>query len=138
MTRIWKEGLHAIPSVGVSLLPKVACPACWPAYAAVLSSLGLGFLISAKYLLPLTAAFLAFTAGSLGFRASQNHAFGPFWLGSFAVAVVLVGKFYFDWAPATYCGAGLLIVASAGVHGRAGAQSRFVLTAFRPRAALQP
>ena len=36
----------------VSLLPKVICPMCSPAYAAVLSSVGLGFLVSTAYLLP--------------------------------------------------------------------------------------
>src|SRR5260370_27513328 len=52
-----KQGLLAFPGIGVSLLPKLMCPACWPAYAAVLSSVGLGFLISTTYLLPLTALF---------------------------------------------------------------------------------
>lgn len=49
----WKHGLLSLPGVTVSLLPKLMCPACWPAYAGLLSSLGLGFLISARYLLPL-------------------------------------------------------------------------------------
>src|SRR5262249_33508534 len=34
----WRVSLGALPGIGVSLLPKVACPACWPAYAGVLSS----------------------------------------------------------------------------------------------------
>jgi mercuric ion transport protein len=38
-----KQGLLALPGVGVSLLPKLTCPACWPAYAGLLSSVGLGF-----------------------------------------------------------------------------------------------
>jgi len=54
----WKQGMLALPSIGVSILPKLACPACWPAYAGLLTSIGLGFLISVVYLLPLTAAFL--------------------------------------------------------------------------------
>jgi len=58
MNRTWKQSFMTIPGVGVSLLPKLACPFCWPAYAGLLSSVGLGFLISAKYLLPITAAFL--------------------------------------------------------------------------------
>jgi len=57
MSRMWKESLVTIPGVGVSLLPKLACPLCWPAYAGLLTSLGLGFLISAKYLLPVTCAY---------------------------------------------------------------------------------
>ena len=44
--RTWKETALAVPGVGVSMLPKVICPVCSPAYAAVLSSLGLGFLVT--------------------------------------------------------------------------------------------
>jgi hypothetical protein len=64
--RTWKQNLLAVPGIGLSLLPKVACPACWPAYAGLLSSLGLGFLVSTAYLLPMTAAFLFWLWGCLG------------------------------------------------------------------------
>lgn len=62
----WKEGVIAGPAVGVSLLPKFVCPLCSPAYAALLSSLGLGFLVSTTYLLPLTFVFLSLAIGALG------------------------------------------------------------------------
>src|SRR5260370_5381255 len=90
---MWKQGLLALPSVGVSLLPKLACPACWPAYAGLLSSLGLGFLISVVYLLPLTTAFLVLALGALAFRAKERHRYGPFLLGIVAASGVLLGKF---------------------------------------------
>lgn len=109
---IWKQGFLAGPGVGVSLLPKLMCPACWPAYASILSSLGLGFLISARYLFPVTAVFLTLAVGSLWFRASQRRGFAPFWIGLFAASAILSGKFYFDAAAAMYGGAGLLVVAS--------------------------
>ena len=107
-----KQAVAALPGIGVSLLPKLMCPACWPAYAGVVSAVGLSFLISAKYLLPLTAAFLAIAAFALGFRASRRHGYGPFWVGLLAAAVILTGKFYFDAEQATYTGIGLLVVAS--------------------------
>jgi mercuric ion transport protein len=107
-----KQGLLALPGVGVSLLPKLMCPACWPAYASVLSSLGLGFLISTTYLLPLTALFLIVAVGSLGFRASGRRGLGPLWMGVAAGALILGGKFYLESAPVTYAGIGFLIVAS--------------------------
>ncbi|MGI8961711.1 MAG: MerC family mercury resistance protein [Bryobacteraceae bacterium] len=107
-----KRMLLALPGVGVSLLPKLMCPACWPAYAGIISALGLGFLISEKYLLSLTFIFLAITTTALAFRASKRHGYGPFWLGLIAGAVILTGKFYFDAAQATYTGIGLLIAAS--------------------------
>src|SRR6266851_2829435 len=29
MNRAWKQSLMTLPGVGVSILPKLACPACW-------------------------------------------------------------------------------------------------------------
>jgi len=109
---MWKRSFALLPGIGVSLLPKLICPMCWPAYAGLVSALGLGFLISTKYLLPLTVTFLAVTATALGFRASRRHGYGPLSLGLVAAALVLIGKFYFDAVQATYGGVGLLIVAS--------------------------
>src|SRR6266851_8609126 len=111
-TRTLKQGLLSLPGVSVSLLPKLMCPACWPAYAALLSSIGLGFLISTTYLLPLTALFLAVAIGSLGFRASSRRGLGPLWMGVASGAVILGGKFYLESAPVTYSGVGFLVVAS--------------------------
>lgn len=39
----WRRGLAVAPGVGLEFLPKLACPACWPAYTALVSSLGLSF-----------------------------------------------------------------------------------------------
>src|SRR5260370_5459632 len=111
-TPTFKQGLLALPGVGVSLLPKLMCPACWPAYAAVLSSVGLGFLISTTYLLPLTALFLIVAIGSLGFRASSRRGLGPLWMGVAAGILIPGGKFYLESTPVTYVGIGFLIVAS--------------------------
>src|SRR5207245_11529380 len=93
----WRQALVAAPTIGVSILPKLACPACWPAYAGLLTSIGLGFLISVKYLLPLTAAFLVLALAAMLIRA-KNHrrGYGPFVLAVFAVSGVLVGKFVWD------------------------------------------
>ena len=107
-----KQGLLALPGVGLSLLPKLMCPACWPAYAAVLSSLGLGFLISTTYQLPLTALFLIVAVSSLGFRAASRRGLGPLRMGVAAGALILGGKSYLESTPITYAGIGFLIVAS--------------------------
>lgn len=112
MSRTWKQSLVALPGVGVSLLPKLACPLCWPAYAGLLSSVGLGFLISTKYLLPLTIAFLVIALGALAFRAKNRHGYGPFLLGLIAAIGVLVGKFDWNSNPALYSAVALLVVAS--------------------------
>ena len=111
-TSALKQGLLALPGVSMSLLPKLMCPACWPAYAAVLSSVGLGFLISTNYLFPLTVVFLTVALGSLGFRASSRRGLGPLWVGLGAAALILGGKFYLESTSVTYAGVGFLIVAS--------------------------
>lgn len=112
VNRTWKETALAVPGVGVSVLPKVICPVCSPAYAAALSSLGLGFLASTTYLLPVTVAFLAVAVGALAFRASSRRGLQPFWIGVIAAGSVLAGKFWLDSAWITYAGIGLLVVAS--------------------------
>ena len=59
------------------LLPKLFCPLCWPLYAGIVSSVGLGFLIGTAYLLPITSAFLMLTLAVLGFLARQRRGYGP-------------------------------------------------------------
>lgn len=104
--------LTVLPAVGVSLLPKLACPACWPAYAGLLSAVGLGFLMETKYLLPLTVLFLVVAVGALRWRAQNRKGHGPFVVGLLAAAIVVVGKFNFESNPAMYGGIALLVGAS--------------------------
>jgi len=102
----------AVPSIGVSMLPKLACPACWPAYAGLLTSIGLGFLISVKYMLPLTAAFLVLALAAMLFRAKNRRGYGPFVLAMFAASGVLLGKSVWDSRLTVYGAIGLLVIAS--------------------------
>lgn len=110
--RTLKETALAVPGVAVSMLPKVICPICSPAYAAVVSSVGLGFLVETTYLLPITVAFLAIAVGSLALRASNPRGLRPFWIGVIAAGGVVAGKFWLGATAITYAGIGLLIVAS--------------------------
>lgn len=112
MSRNRKQGLLALPGIGVAMLPKLACPVCWPAYAGLLSSIGLGFLISAAYLLPLTIAFLTLTLATLAYRARDRRGFGPFWLGLFAAVGILLGKFLWESNAAIFSSVGIIVVAS--------------------------
>jgi len=108
----WRQGLLAVPGIGVALLPKLACPLCWPLYAGIVSSLGLGFLISTAYLLPFTVGFLSLTLVVLGFRARQRRGYRPLLLGVAASAAALTGKFFMDSNAVTYSGICLLVAAS--------------------------
>lgn len=112
--RTWKQNLLAAPGIGLSLLPKIACPACWPAYAGLLSLIGLGFLVpNQTYLLPLTVAFLLIAVGTLAFRARRRRGYWPFALGILGASLILLGKFSLASIPVLYAGLGLLILASA-------------------------
>lgn len=108
----WKSSLVTAPGIAFAFLPKLACPVCWPAYAGLLSALGLGFLLDARYLMPLTAAFLALAVGALAFRARSRRGYGPFGLGLVAGIGVLIGKFAFDSNVAMYGGLAVLVAAS--------------------------
>lgn len=106
-----KLGLLTVPGVAISLLPILACSLCWPAYAALLSSLGLGFLGSSTYLLPLTGALLAVAVTGLGLQI-KNAGYGPFGFGLVSGGAILAGKFMINSNLTTYAGVALLVIAS--------------------------
>ena len=111
-SRTWKRGVFGLPAVGLSLLPKVVCPMCSPAYAALSSALGVGFLASTRYLFPLTTVLLSVAVASMFIGATTRRGRGPFWTGVAAAAGILFGKFSLDSARVMYAGVGLLVVAS--------------------------
>ncbi len=79
----------------LAFLTRLLCPACWPAYAGLLSSMGLGFLLKTAWLLPLTMITLVFVIGSLAFRARARRGYGPFILGLLGSGALLIGQFVF-------------------------------------------
>src|SRR4051794_15819271 len=105
----WKNLLAVIAAVGASLLPVGTCPLCWPAYAGLLGTLGLGFLLDKTYLLPMTMALLGLALVSLVYRARTRHGYWPFALGIVAVSMVLAGKLAFFFDPLVYLGLALLL-----------------------------
>ncbi len=120
------EGLtvFGIPAAGLAALP--ACPACYPVYAGILSSLGLTALIDPAAQTALTAFFLAVVVAALAFHARRRHSYGPLGVGLAGSVVVLAGKFVLGWSPITYAGVALLMGASAwnlwSIKARSGGQ----------------
>jgi hypothetical protein len=108
----WRRALLVLPAIGVSFVPGLTCPACWPGYAAVLSALGVGFIPTVPYLLPLTVGFLIVALAALAFRAETRVSLA---VGVAASLLVLIGKFVLVSNPVTYAGAGLLAAASLSV-----------------------
>lgn len=101
-----------VPGALLSILPVVSCPSCWPAYAGVLGSLGVPFLMDASWLLPLTAGALLLALAGLGYRARQRRGFGPLLLGAASAAGILLGKFAIGLNATVYAGTALLVAAS--------------------------
>ena len=108
----WKRAAAFLPGLGVALLPKLTCPMCWPAYAGLLSTVGLGFLVSERYFFTLSAGFLLLSVGALAFRAPERRGYGPAALGLLAVVLILAGKFGVDSSSLMYSGVGLLLLSS--------------------------
>lgn len=88
----WSSSVAVLPAM-VALVPNVVCPACWPAYTALLSSLGVGFLPTGRYLLPATLLALTIPLGVLAVRARRGHRLLPLVLGVVGATTLVVGRF---------------------------------------------
>jgi len=92
----WRNPLGAMSGATLLIfLTRLLCPVCWPVYAGLLSSMGLGFLLKTTWLLPLTMITLVFVMASLAFRARARRGYGPFILGLLGSGALLVGQFIF-------------------------------------------
>lgn len=107
-----RSTLAVLPGVGVALMPKVACPLCWPAYAGALSAAGLPFLMEDRWLLPISAVLLLAAFLALAWRAERRHGYGPAVAGLLAGAAILGGKFGLDSELVVYGGIASLFAAS--------------------------
>ncbi len=105
-------GFAALPMLGVSLLPKLTCAACWPAYSAALATLGVGFVDYTPYLSGLLAGAIAITGIVLVRQARRQRRYAPLLLGAVGAGVLMVAKIGFDHTAMTYIGAALLTVAT--------------------------
>ncbi len=108
----WKTTMMAVPSVGLAMLPKLTCAACWPAYAALIGALGFGFFDYTAFLLPITVIALAVTLATLAWRAKDRRGYGPLALGLAAAALHLFGKFLVDSDEVAYTAVPILIGAA--------------------------
>jgi len=94
--RSWRDVLGTLSGAALlAFLTRLLCPACWPAYAGLLSSMGLGFLLKTTWLLPLTMITLVFVIASLAFHAKTRRGYGPFILGLLGSGALLIGQFIF-------------------------------------------
>ncbi len=109
-----KRSVAAVLSgTGAWVIPTGACPVCWPAYAGAASSLGLGFTLSAGFLIPFAALLLLLSLLALGYRAEERRGYGPLGFGALGALAVLAGKFWLSSAAISYVG--LAAILAAGV-----------------------
>jgi mercuric ion transport protein len=108
----WRRSLPTVAGAVALLLPVGTCPACFPAYAAVLSALGLPFLLDRRYVLPIAAVLLATALSSLAYRARSRRGFGPFLVGVVGSVVAVIGKFALTSDPFLYVGLSVLVAAA--------------------------
>ena len=111
LSGLW-HGLASLPGALAALLPVTVCPLCLPAFLGFLSAIGLGFLLQARFLLPLVVGLLMFALAGLAYKAHRRRGYGPLAVGVAASAIILASKFQLNFEPAIYFGAALLIGAS--------------------------
>jgi len=100
----WLQTLVAIPAAVLPLLPSFSCPVCIAAYAGVLSSLGLGFVLSDRVQRPLIVFFLAITIGSVALATKQHKRRGPFLFVLTGSLAIIAGRLVWSVHPALYLG----------------------------------
>ncbi len=120
-----------VPAAALTALP--LCPACYPAYAGILSSLGLTALLDTTVQMSLTVLFLAVALGALLFKARSRRGYGPFALGASASVMLGLSKFVMGSDPFTYTAVGVLVLAGLlNVWPRADAACEIVLERAEP------
>jgi mercuric ion transport protein len=130
---IRRELSLALPALLVSLLPNLSCPACWPAYGAVLGALGLGLVSTGVWLLPLTMVSLLLALWGFAAAAIARRGYGPLLMGLAAAFALVIGKFFLNSNTLWFAGLALLIFASFWNAWRS-ARSRALPLACGPKA----
>ena len=98
-----------IPAAALAALP--LCPACYPAYAGILSALGLTALSDTTVQTGLTVLFLSAALGALLYKAKSRRGYGPLALGTAASVALSISKFVMGSDPITYAAVGVLVLA---------------------------
>ncbi len=98
-----------IPAAALAALP--LCAACYPAYAGILSALGLTALSDTTVQTVLTVLFLSAALGALLYKAKSRRGYAPFALGAIASVALGFSKFVMGSDPITYGAVSVLVLA---------------------------
>ena len=105
----WYQTIIAIPAAVLPLLPSFSCPVCVAAYAGLLSSLGLGFILTDRVQRPLIVAFLIVSVAGGGWAARQYKRAGPFVLVVLGSGAIVAARLIWSVTPALYVGVVCLV-----------------------------
>ncbi len=108
----WIASVAHLPGALLPLLPAASCPFCVAAYAGVLSSVGLGFLLTERVVVPLIVAFLLTSLASVAWATRGHRKVGPLFATALGSGAVVAGRLVWTFEPAVYAGVVLLVAAS--------------------------
>jgi hypothetical protein len=111
--RRWMAAVAALPAALLALLPTATCPACLPAYGALLSSFGLGVLVDERVMAPLVAAFLVLGLASVAWTTRRHGRWGPLVVTLLGSLAVVAGRLAWNVPAAVNAGVALLIAGAA-------------------------
>ncbi len=108
----WFRAILVVPTAILPLLPSATCPLCLAAYGAVLSSLGLGFMLSDSVQRPLIVSLLALSFGSVAWSTRRHRRFGPLGAVVLGSSAIIVARIVWDLPWMVYFGVASLVVGS--------------------------
>ncbi len=108
----WQALSAAMPGLGVSLLVAAKCPACWLAYAGLLTMPGVAWLVGEPSLMLITVGLLGIALASLAYRAKDRRGYRPLALGIVAASLILIEKWWLSSPWLLALGLALLVGAS--------------------------
>ncbi len=110
----WIGGLASFPAFGATLLPALSCSLCWPAYAGLLGSVGLGFVDYTPYVTPGIIVLLTMSILGLAYQARRRRrGLKPLVVGLIASAAILTSRYLLD--NAIFTGAGFVLLFGASL-----------------------
>lgn len=119
----WLQALIAVPAAVFPVLPSFSCPVCIAAYAGILSSLGLGFVLTDRVQRPLIVLFLTIALTSVAWATSQHKKLGPLMLVLPGSLVIVIARLVWSIPWVLYVGVSCLV---------AGAVWNLILKRTRP------
>ncbi len=110
--RAWLRAVIAAPAAVLPLLPSFSCPVCLAAYAGVLSSLGLGFVLNESVLRPLIVLFLGIAVGSVAWGTRRHRKRGPVVAAAAGALSIIAGRIVWSVPLAVYGGVICVVLAA--------------------------